>query len=245
MDTREIFVCALSRLGLEIKNERTFLRFEAYCSALIEKNRVMNLTAVDTPEEVYLRHFADSLAVAAALVGRDAPKSLIDVGCGAGFPGLPLKIFFDDEREGELSLTLLDSTAKKISFLEELCALMELKNVTFVAARAEEAAYVKKHRESYDLAVSRAVANLSVLSELCLPFVRLGGLFCPHKSARAAGEVAGAMKALGVLGAELSGEFSYTLGENQPGMLILRAEKRGHTPPQYPRAFARIKSKPL
>ena len=158
---------------------------------------------------------------------------------------LPLKIFFDDEREGETELTLLDSTAKKISFLQELCALTELKNVAFIAARAEDAAHTKKHRESYDLAVSRAVANLSMLSELCLPFVRSGGLFCPHKSARAAGEVAGAGKALGVLGAELSGEFSYTLGENQPEMLILRAVKKRNTPPQYPRAFARIKSKPL
>ncbi len=247
METREKFVSALSRLGLEIKNEGTFERFEKYANALIEKNKVMNLTAVDDPDEIFIRHFADSLAAAAALrgSGAEAPERLIDVGCGAGFPGLPLKLFFDDAFEGGSELTLLDATAKKIAFLEELCAHLGIKNVKCIAGRAEELASDKNHRERYDLAVSRAVASLNMLSELCLPFVRLNGLFAPHKSGKAADEISVAAKALTALGANLSKTHPYSLGEGQPEMLILLIKKDRPTPPQYPRAFTRIKNKPL
>ena len=137
MDNRELLARLIAPLGLEISKKETFERFELYCARLIEKNEVMNITTITDPVEIYTRHFADSLAPAAFL---PRPDKTIDVGCGGGFPGLPLKIFFDDAAPDQVRLTLLDSTAKKIDFLRELTAEMGLKNVSFDTRRAEDAA---------------------------------------------------------------------------------------------------------
>ncbi len=240
MDKSELLKNLIAPLGLEISQKSTFERFELYCARLIEKNGVMNITTITDPEEIYTRHFADSLAPAAAL---PRPGSLIDVGCGGGFPGLPLKLFFDDAAPGKAHLTLLDSTAKKIDFLRELTAEMGLENVSFEIRRAEEAAADKKLRESFDMATSRAVTAMPALCELCLPFVKVGGVFSAHKSARSAEEVESGRRAAGHLGGAYGKFYAYQMGGID--QLIVPVEKKKPTPPEFPRAWAKIKKKPL
>lgn len=188
------FCALLDPLRLPAPSKAAFERLVCYAAMLCEKNKVMNLTAIRDEEEVFVRHFADSLAVYAA--HPQIPARMIDVGCGAGFPGLPLKIYFDDRcGDGHTALTLLDATRKKIDFLADVCAALSLTYVTPLSARAEDVAASPSHREQYDLVVSRAVADLRVLSELCLPFARVGGLFAPHKSDRSDEEIAAAKTA--------------------------------------------------
>ncbi len=237
--------CSLLRpLGLPAVSKRAFECLSLYAALLCEKNKVMNLTAVRDSDEVFTRHFVDSLAVYAA---RPAlPERVIDVGCGAGFPGLPLKIFLDDVRgDDRTALTLLDATRKKIDFLSEVCAALSLKNVAPTAGRAEEVAALPSHRERYELVVSRAVADLRMLAELCLPFARAGGVFAPHKSDRADEEIAAAENACRQLGGRLSGQFVYSAAPEAPKSRVLLIEKQGRTPAGYPRAFAKIKARPL
>ena len=207
-----------------------------YGELLLEKNKVMNLTAITEPSDVAALHMLDC----AALLGRGdfAGKTLIDVGTGAGFPGLPLKIL-----EPSIRLTLLDAQRKRVDFLREAGADLKLEGVEYVHGRAEE--FAAKHRESYDIAVSRAVAALPVLAELCLPLVKVGGRFLAMKSVDSDEELNAAGRAVQMLGGRLETPVDYGIyGTNIRHRLVIMT-KISETPEKYPRTFAKIKKNPL
>ena len=201
--------------------------------ALIEKNAVMNLTAITEPSAVAQLHFLDCIALlnAADFHG----KRVIDVGCGAGFPGVPLKI-----AEPSIRLTLLDSLAKRMNWLSETLPALGV-DAEIITARAEE--FAAQRREQYDLATSRAVARLNVLAELCLPYVRVGGKFLAMKGALAQEEVEEARQGIERLGGHVLRIFEYPVADAVHKAVVI--EKLRPTPPQYPRAFAKIKKSPL
>lgn len=203
---------------------------------LLEQNRVMNLTAITEPQAVARLHFADCLAL--LRIVPFSGKRVIDVGCGAGFPGVPLKL-----GEPSLDLTLLDSLGKRVAWLEEVCGTLGLKRVECVHARAEE--FAAGHRESYDLAVSRAVAQLNVLCELALPLVKVGGQFLAMKSVGTEEEIAAAKGAIRTLGGKIVKVGDYTIPTSGVTHRVVVIEKVSPTPPRYPRAFAKIKKQPL
>ncbi len=224
---------ALNPLGLTLSPAQQG-RFQRYCDLLLEKNAVMNLTAITEPQEVARLHFADCLALQSIL--DFAGKRVIDVGCGAGFPGLPLKI-----GAPELQLTLLDSTAKRMTWLEqELLPALGLE-ARCLTGRAEE--LVEAHREGYDVAVSRAVARLTVLSELCLPYVKVGGTFLAMKGAAAIQEAEEAKTAIRLLGGRIREIREYPIGEATHRVVLI--DKIRPTPAKYPRRYAKIKQQPL
>lgn len=205
----------------------------AFGQALLEKNKVMNLTAITEPQAVAELHFLDCLALLQAenLSG----KRVIDVGCGAGFPGVPLKI-----AEPSIRLTLLDSLAKRMTWLREILPQLGV-DAEVVTARAE--AYVQTCREQYDIAVSRAVARLNILAELCLPYVKTGGAFLAMKGALAGEEIDEAQRGVSLLGGRIERVFEYPVQDAVHNVVVIRKIKP--TPPKYPRAFAKIKKNPL
>ncbi len=212
-------------------------RFEKYLKMLLEKNEVMNLTAITDPVEAVRKHFLDSLALFKAIP--IANKSIIDVGCGAGFPGLPLRLYDDT-----VDLTLLDSLGKRIDFLKEVTdEILGENSVSCIHARAEE--YASENREQFDIAVSRAVASLPMLSELCLPFVKVGGYFCPMKSVGADDEVQEAQRAISLLGGEVERYVDYLIPDTDIVHRVVVIKKVKSTPSAYPRRFAKIKQQPL
>ena len=213
-------------------------QFIRYCDMLLETNKVMNLTAITDPREVCVRHFADSISLLSVYDFKD--KKVIDVGCGAGFPGLPIRL-----AEAGVSLTLLDSLAKRIDFLSCVCEEIGVSDVECIHARAEEQAANEGYRESYDIAVSRAVADLSMLSELTLPFVKVGGVMIAMKAQACDDELARAGNAVSVLGAELEKRIDYPLFDTGITHTALVFRKVKPTPEKYPRRFAKIKSTPL
>ena len=200
---------------------------------LLEKNQVMNLTAITEPEKVAQLHFLDSLAVLDAADCKG--KSVIDVGCGAGFPGVPMAI-----GEPTVKLTLLDSLQKRMNWLREILPGLGVE-ANVVDARAEE--YVSTCRERYDLAVSRAVARLNILCELCLPYVKVGGKFLALKGAMTAEEVDEARKAITALGGKVADIYEYPIADAVHRIVVV--EKVRPTPAQYPRKYAKIKQSPL
>ena len=212
--------------------------FRRYYQFLEEKVIVMNLTAITGEENVYSMHFLDCLSIAACreLKGRSA----IDIGSGAGFPGLPLKIAVPG-----LRLTLLDAQKKRVGFLSELCSLLELDDVRCVHARAEEAAFDRSMRETFDLAVSRAVARLNLLCELCLPFVCVGGEFIAMKGTDSDEEIDEAQTAIRALGGSLEQVRDYTVTGTDVRHRLVVIRKTEHTPAGYPRKFAKISRSPL
>ncbi len=230
---RALLSQGLSELGLDVSRAETLERFS---SLLLEKNQVMNLTAITEPDAVAQLHLLDSAAVLqfVDLTG----KNVIDVGTGAGFPGMPLRIL-----KGDFDLTLLDSLGKRVSWLSEVCGELQLKRVQCVHARAEE--FAAQHREQFDIAVSRAVAQLSVLSELCLPLVRVGGQFIAMKSVDTEDEIAAAKRAIKALGGRIARVEDYTIPTSSVVHRLVIVEKVFSTPRAYPRAFAKIKKTPL
>ncbi len=205
----------------------------AFGAALLEQNQVMNLTAITEPAAVAQLHFLDCIALLNAADFRG--KRVIDVGCGAGFPGVPLKI-----AEASIELTLLDSLGKRMRWLADTLPAIGVE-AECLTARAEEAAGAR--REQYDIAVSRAVARLNVLCELCLPYVRVGGLFLAMKGAQAAQEAREAARAIERLGGRLARIEAYTVADATHYAVVI--EKCRPTPSGYPRAFAKIKKSPL
>jgi 16S rRNA (guanine527-N7)-methyltransferase len=223
-----------AKLGLAL-NQQQLEQFEFYYRELVDWNRRVNLTAVVDYEEVQLRHFLDSLSILALERDADMPVSLaaariIDVGTGAGLPGLPLKIACPS-----LHLTLLESVGKKTSFLEHVVGRLGLEGVEVVRARAEELAHNPHYREAFDLALSRAVASLSVLAELTLPFCRRGGALVAQKKGALAAEVAAAARALSLLGGKLAGVKRLDLEGLEGERCLVVIRKLDATPPVYPR----------
>ena len=223
----------LTALGLPAEGVPSLLR---YGELLVETNKVMNLTAITDPEEIASLHFLDSAALLTLEDFRN--KSVVDVGTGAGFPGLPLRILAPTIR-----LTLLDSLGKRIQFLNRVCQELELTDVACVHGRAEE--FAAEHRESFDLAVSRAVAALPVLCELCLPLVRPGGKFLAMKSVDSDQELEAAKHAIETLGGAVSGVRDYEIPDTEVRHRLILVEKVKKTPEKYPRMFAKIKKNPL
>ena len=223
----------LTEMGLPTEGIPALVR---YAELLVEKNKVMNLTAITEPHDVATLHFLDSVAMLtlADLKG----KKMADIGTGAGFPGMPLRIV-----EPSLRLTLLDSLNKRIDFLKEVCADLGLNDVDCIHGRAEE--FAANHREDYDIVTSRAVANLQMLSELCLPLVKVGGYFLSMKAVDSEEEVNAAKNAIKTLGGQIEKVVDYAIpGTNVQHRLIF-IKKIKETPKKYPRAFAKIKKNPL
>ena len=216
--------------------EKSLSAFRTYCDMLEEKNAVMNLTAISGEENVAKLHFLDcaALLTAADLKG----KRVIDVGTGAGFPGLALKI-----AEPDLQLVLLDSLDKRIGFLKEVCSAVCLEDVLCVHARAEEAP--PEYRAGFDVAVSRAVARMNVLCEMCLPFVKRNGLFIAMKGPDCEEELSEAKHAIAELGAKTEKVVKYTVPGTDIVHSAILVRKTGETPKKYPRRWAQIKKQPL
>ncbi len=225
----------LNELGIFCEEETLHL-FRRYYAILEEKNRQMNLTAVHGEAETARLHFLDCAAILPLLPS--GPLTVLDVGSGAGFPGLVLKLL-----RPELSVTLLDSQKKRVAFQQEVCDALGLQGVTCLALRAEEAPAAM--RESYDVVVSRAVARLNILAELCLPFAKPGGLFLSMKGPAAAEELEECRKAFRVLGCEHVSLLSCPVPGLDAGRWVVRAEKGSPTPEAYPRRFSQIKKQPL
>ena len=223
----------LGELGLDAAKAEPL---EAFARAVLERNQVMNLTAITDEADFARLHLLDSAAL--LTVADFGGKRVIDVGTGAGFPGVPLRILRDS-----VNMTLLDSTGKRIDFLRETCLALGLTGVDCVHARAEE--FAAARREAFDLATSRAVASLPVLCELCLPLVRVGGQFLAMKSAQSDDELDGAKRAIETLGGKLDRVVNYTIPTSDVTHRVIVIDKVSATPKQYPRAFGQIKKKPL
>lgn len=216
---------------------RAFSSFEHYYDLLLQRGQRTNLTAIDGAADVARLHFLDSIALLGA--SRFEGRRVIDIGSGAGFPGVPLKI-----AEPTIDLTLLDATGKRIAFLSDLCAALGI-GAAFVHSRAEEAAHESTMRESYDIALARAVAKLNVLCELCLPFVRVGGKFLAMKAIDSNEEISDASYAISALGGKLAGFYDYPIPMTDMTRRVVIINKTEPTKSEYPRRFAKIQNKPL
>mgnify|MGYP001163050432 FL=1 len=234
---RHILVQGAAELGLALSDAQ-LEQFERYFAILTEKNRVMNLTAITEEADAARLHFLDCLALLP--LGGFEGASVIDIGSGAGFPGVPFKIARED-----IALTLLDAQQKRVGFLEELCRALGLEGVRCLHARAEEAALLHEMRDAFDVAVSRAVARLNVLIELCLPFVRPGGRFIAMKGPESDDEIREAARGAEILGAERETVRDYVIPGTDVRHRAVDYRKKRETPKGYPRRFAKIQKNPL
>ena len=234
----EKFVKDMDSLGVYLTDSQ-IEKFLKYYELLIEKNHVMNLTAITDYEDVMKKHFVDSVSLVKAV---DLSKgiNMIDVGTGAGFPGLALKLAFP-----ELKVTLLDSLNKRILFLDEVIEKLDLDGVETIHGRAEDFAKPGKLRESFDLCVSRAVANLSILAEYCLPYVKVGGLFISFKSEKISEELKAAEKAVSVLGGNVERQVEFMLPDSEIYRNLVMIRKKEPTPGRYPRKAGIPEKEPL
>ena len=234
----DFFLKDLEELNISL-SEKQLIQFMSYYELLIEWNQIMNLTAITDFDEVMKKHFIDSLSLVKAY---DVSKtvSLIDIGTGAGFPGIPLKIAFPD-----LDVTLLDSLNKRVNFLNTVIDELGLEKIQAIHGRAEDFAKKGKLREQYDVCVSRAVANLSTLSEYCLPYVKIGGYFISYKSEKIEEEKKEAEHAISVLGGKIENQIAFMIPNSDiyRNLFIVRKEKE--TPTKYPRKAGTAAKEPL
>ena len=231
----ELLKNGFSAMKLSVSDAQ-IAQLEDFTARMLETNKVMNLTRITDPKEIAEKHLLDC---ASLLQAADfSKKSVVDVGCGAGFPGIPLHILCPS-----CKLTLLDSLGKRIRFLQGCIDAMNLSDIEAVHARAEE--FAAKHREQYDFAVSRAVAQLNVLAELSLPLVKQGGAFIAMKSKDTDEELERAKKAIRLLGGEIEKIIDYTIPHTEITHRLVVIRKKNHTPKQYPRPFRKISASPL
>ncbi|AFR99702.1 16S rRNA (guanine(527)-N(7))-methyltransferase RsmG [Lentilactobacillus buchneri] len=235
------FKKALLDKGIEVTDQQMD-QFDAYFKLLVAVNEHVNLTTITEKPEVYLKHFYDSITPAFFVSQiKTAPLSICDVGAGAGFPSLPLKILFP-----QLKVTIVDSLNKRINFLTTLVKELNLTGVELFHARAEEFGGKKsEHREQYDLVTARAVARLTVLSELCLPLAKVGGKMVALKAAKAEGELSDAQPAIQLLGGQVSGDFEFSLPVSDEERHIIVIDKVKETPKKYPRKPGTPNREPL
>ena len=234
------FKHGLEELNITLTDEQVE-QFLQYYEMLVEKNKVMNLTGITEYEEVIQKHFLDSLSLIRVIPDIASQKlTVIDLGTGAGFPGIPLKIAFP-----ELEITLMDSLNKRILFLQEVIDALGLKKVSAVHGRAEEMASNATHRQQYDLCVSRAVSNLAVLTEYCLPFVKKGGLFVSYKSADSDAEIQEGKKAISILGGKLTSVDKFQLPDSDLRRALVCIKKVKDTPKKYTRKAGTPEKLPL
>ncbi len=231
----ELLQNGFSAMKLSVSDAQ-IAQLEDFTARMLETNKVMNLTRITDPKEIAEKHLLDCASL--LQIADFSQKSVIDVGCGAGFPGMPLHILCPSCR-----LTLLDSLGKRIRFLQGCIDGMQLSDIEAVHARAEE--FAAKHREQYDFAVSRAVAQLNVLAELSLPLVKQGGAFIAMKSKDSDDELEQAKKAIRLLGGEIEKVVDYTIPHTDITHRLVVIRKKQHTPKQYPRPFRKISASPL
>lgn len=229
----ELCCSEFEKYTLELTKEK-YDKFDKYADFLVKYNENVNLTAITEPKEILIKHFIDSCLIL-KYVDISQNSSIIDVGTGAGFPSVPLKIMRPD-----IKITLLDSLAKRITFLEKLCDIIEI-DADYIHGRAEDIAKTPEYREKFDFSCARAVANLAVLSEYCIPFVRVGGSFISMKGPNE--NIQDSNNAVAVLGAKIGDIHTYSL-ENDV-RLIVEIKKISHTPTKYPRNSSQIKKKSL
>ena len=231
---KENFIEELKKINIFI-DEDQLIKLEKYYELIIEYNSHTNLTRITDKNEVYLKHYYDSLTLVKAI--KLSNQKILDVGTGAGFPGLVLKIVFPN-----LKVTLIDSLSKRITFLNEVIEKLGLKDIEAVHTRAED--FIKNNREKYDIVTSRAVANLRVLSELCIPFVKIHGYFIPMK-ADANDELKDSITSIETLGAVIEKSIDFYLYNNDLIRKLIKIKKINKTSIKYPRKFSEIKKKPL
>lgn len=232
------FYEGLKELEIEL-SKKQINQFLMYYELLVEKNKVMNLTAITEFQDVVVKHFLDSLSLVMAVDPEDL-ETVIDIGTGAGFPGIPLKIAFP-----HLRITLMDSLRKRVDFLNEVILKLDLKGIKAVHGRAEDLAKQEKYREQFDLCVSRAVAALPVLSEYCIPFVGEGGLFVSYKAKDAEEECRAAEHAVEILGGVMADVILFSLPNSDMERTLVVIEKESKTPKMYPRKAGTPEKKPL
>ena len=228
MTFKEKLVLQGRKYGISF-NEIQLDQFETFYLFLMEKNKVMKLTAITDEDEFILKHLIDSLLVH-DMIEAGSVTSCIDVGTGAGFPGIPLKIMYPD-----IKFILLDSLNKRIKFINEYIDLVKLIKIKAIHGRAEDLAREKNYRASFDLCVSRAVADLRVLSEYCIPFLKKGGYFLPYKSKKGEEELIASQNCLKILGCKLEESHEYHFDEGKGDRLIFKIKKCLDTPNKYPR----------
>ena len=232
----EYFLDELGKLNISL-SEMQINQFIRFYEMLIEKNKVMNLTAITEFDEVIDKHFLDSLNLF-RLIDLNSEKRILDLGTGAGFPGIPLKIAFP-----KIKITLVDSLNKRVMFLNDVVNQLGLEDVECVHARAEDLAKKKEYREEYDICVSRAVANLSTLSEYCIPFVKVGGNFISYKSGDCDEEINSSKAAIKKLGARISKVESFEIKDMGRSFVVI--DKISSTPNKYPRKAGLPLKEPL
>lgn len=238
MNNREILKKGLEDLGITA-SDKVLNDFKIYREILVDWNQKMNLTGIEDEKEVYIKHFLDSVSSVKNNYIRDG-ISIIDVGTGAGFPGLPLRICLEN-----IELTLLDSLNKRINFLQEVSDSLELDNIEFIHGRAEDFGKLEEYREQYDVATARAVAGLPILMEFCVPFVKVGGHFICLKGPNANLELEESKAAMEVLGIELIEKIDIELPETDLDHNILVFKKVRSTPEKYPRKAGKASKSPI
>lgn len=235
---KELLAKGLKELNLELSDKQQN-QFMDYFYMLIETNKAMNLTSIVDEDEVMVKHFIDSLLIV-KFVDLNKFGSMIDVGTGAGFPGIPIKIMFP-----HIKVTLLDSLNKRLKFLNEVIEKLGLENISTIHGRAEDLGHKKEYRQNYDLCVSRAVANLSTLSEYCIPFIKINGIFASYKALGNAEETDEAKKAISILGAKIDREDAFELPCSDMKRKIVCIKKEKETPKKFPRKAGTPSKEPI